>query len=64
LAQRFQAYADHRWARNAQVQARAIRNGHIFHAQGLLAIGRNLSLRLMGKRLMDLPWLYGQGPAL
>jgi salicylate hydroxylase len=64
LAQRFQAYADHRWARNAQVQARAIRNGHIFHAQGLLAMGRNLSLRLMGKRLMDLPWLYGQGPAL
>lgn len=61
-AQRLQAYAEQRWARNAQVQARAIRNGSIFHAQGLLATGRNLSMRLMGERLMDMPWLYGQGP--
>ncbi|WP_295521068.1 FAD-dependent monooxygenase [Limnohabitans sp. Rim8] len=64
VVQRLQAYADQRWARNAQVQARAIRNGQIFHAQGLVAMGRNLSMRLMGQRLMDLPWLYGQGPAL
>lgn len=61
---RLQAYAEQRWARNAQVQARAIRNGSIFHAQGLVAMGRNLSMRLMGERLMDVPWLYGQGPAL
>ena len=64
VAQRLQAYADQRWARNAQVQARAIRNGQIFHAQGLVAMGRNLSMRLMGERLMDVPWLYGQGPQL
>ena len=64
VTQRLQAYADQRWARNAQVQARAIRNGQIFHAQGLVAMGRNLSMRLMGERLMDVPWLYGQGPAL
>jgi salicylate hydroxylase len=64
LAQRLQTYADQRWARNAQVQARAIRNGQIFHAQGLVAMGRNLSMRLMGERLMDVPWLYGQGPQL
>jgi salicylate hydroxylase len=59
---RLQAYADQRWARNARVQARAIRNGHIFHAQGLLAMGRNLSMQLMGERLMDVPWLYGGDP--
>ena len=63
VTQRLQAYADQRWARNAQVQARAIRNGSIFHAQGLVAMGRNLSMRLMGERLMDVPWLYGGGPS-
>jgi salicylate hydroxylase len=59
-----QAYAEQRWARNARVQARAIRNGRIFHAQGLVAMGRNLSMRLMGERVMDVPWLYGQGKSL
>jgi salicylate hydroxylase len=44
------------------VQARAIRNGHIFHAQGALALGRNLSMQLLGERVMDVPWLYGGGP--
>lgn len=55
-----QAYAEQRWARNARVQARAIRNGRIFHAQGAVALGRNLSMRLLGGRLMDVPWLYGE----
>jgi salicylate hydroxylase len=63
VADRLQAYADQRWGRNAQVQARAIRNGSIFHAQGLVAMGRNMSMRLMGERLMDVPWLYGGGPS-
>ena len=63
-ADRLQAYAALRWARNARVQARAIRNGRIFHAQGLVAMGRNLSMRLMGERVMDVPWLYGQGKSL
>jgi salicylate hydroxylase len=62
--ERLQAYAQQRWARNARVQARAIRNGRIFHAQGAVAMSRNLSMRLMGERVMDVPWLYGQGPAL
>ena len=57
------AYAQARWARNARVQARAIRNGRIFHAQGAVALGRNLSMRLMGERVMDVPWLYGDGPS-
>jgi salicylate hydroxylase len=57
-----QAYAEQRWARNARVQARAIRNGRIFHATGPVAWGRNMSMRLMGERVMDVPWLYGDGP--
>jgi len=63
-SERLQAYAHQRWARNARVQARAIRNGQVFHAQGVVAMGRNLSMRLMGERVMDVPWLYGQGPSL
>ncbi|PUE40419.1 FAD-dependent monooxygenase [Limnohabitans sp. Hippo3] len=58
VAEQLQAYAEQRWVRNARVQARAIRNGRIFHAQGAVALGRNLSMRLMGERVMDVPWLY------
>ncbi|TAM42086.1 MAG: FAD-dependent oxidoreductase, partial [Burkholderiaceae bacterium] len=54
-------YAQGRWRRNAQVQARAIRNGQIFHADGLLRWGRDAALNVLGERLLDLPWLYG-GP--
>ena len=64
VPEQLQGYAEQRWARNARVQTRAIRNGRIFHAQGALALGRNLSLRLMGERVMDVPWLYGQGPSV
>jgi salicylate hydroxylase len=64
VAERLQAYAEQRWARNARVQARAIRNGRIFHAQGALSLGRNLSMQLLGERVMDVPWLYGGGPIL
>lgn len=60
VTEKLQAYAEQRWARNARVQARAIRNGRIFHATGPVAWGRNLSMRLMGERLMDVPWLYGR----
>ena len=51
-------YAASRWQRNARVQARSIRNGEIFHAQGLIRWGRDWSLRLLGERLLDVPWLY------
>jgi salicylate hydroxylase len=64
VAERLQAYAEQRWARNARVQSRAIRNGRIFHSTGPVAWGRNVSMRLMGERLMDVPWLYGGGAAL
>lgn len=58
---RLQRYAAMRWARSARVQTRAIRNGRIFHARGLMAWGRDLSMALFGEQLMDVPWLY-QGP--
>ena len=52
-------YALQRWQRNARVQSRSVRNGKIFHATGVLRLGRDLSLRLLGQRLLDVPWLYG-----
>ncbi len=55
---RLRRYALNRWQRNARVQARAIRNGEIFHARGLVALGRDTALRAMGAKLMDVPWLY------
>ena len=58
VAHSLQTYANIRWARSARVQHRAIRNERIFHATGPLALGRNLSMKLLGERLMDLPWLY------
>ncbi|HEY5582437.1 MAG TPA: FAD-dependent monooxygenase, partial [Rhodoferax sp.] len=52
-------YARRRWQRNARVQARAIRNGKIFHATGPLRWGRDAAMKLLGESLLDLPWLYG-----
>jgi len=51
-------YALNRWQRVARVQARALRNGRIFHATGVVQAGRDLSLRLLGPRILDVPWLY------
>jgi len=59
VGERLQQFAHTRWQRNARVQARAVRNGQIFHAAGPMRVGRDMSLRLMGARLMDVPWLYG-----
>jgi salicylate hydroxylase len=58
VAAKLAAYAQARWQRNARVQARAIRNGQIFHATGLVRWGRDLSTRLLGEGLLDMPWLY------
>lgn len=52
-------YAQARWERNARVQARAIRNGRIFHMRWPMRMGRDWVLRALGVRLLDLPWLYG-----
>ena len=51
-------YASRRWQRNARVQARAIRNGRIFHATGPVRWGRDAAMALLGERLLDVPWLY------
>jgi salicylate hydroxylase len=64
VAEQLQAYAEQRWARNARVQVRAIRNGRIFHAAGPVAWGRNLSMLITGGGVMDVPWLYGGGPVM
>ena len=58
VAERVQRYAAQRWPRNAQVQARAIRNGRIFHAHGPVSWGRNLAMGVLGAKVMDVPWLY------
>jgi salicylate hydroxylase len=56
-------YAQNRWQRNARVQARALRNGQIFHADGLLRWGRDSAMKVLGERLLDMPWLYGANSA-
>lgn len=55
-----QRYAAQRWQRNARVQARAVRNGAIFHLDGVARWGRDAALKLFGERLLDQPWLYGE----
>ncbi|MEI7495247.1 MAG: FAD-dependent monooxygenase [Betaproteobacteria bacterium] len=59
VGQRFAAFAHSRWQRNARVQERAIRNGEIFHATGPMQWARDVGLRTLGEKLMDMPWLYG-----
>ena len=54
----FRRYAEARWQRNARVQARARRNGDIFHAVGPVRLGRDMAMRTLGARLLDQPWLY------
>lgn len=61
VAQALLRYANLRWQRNARVQARAIRNGEIYHLKGLQKVGRDIALKMLGARLMDVPWLYN-GP--
>ena len=58
VAELLQHYAMNRWQRNARVQARAVQNGRIFHAQGPLRWARDASMKLLGKKLLDMPWLY------
>jgi salicylate hydroxylase len=54
-----QSYAQSRWKRNAKVQARARRNGKIFHATPPVSWARDTAMRLLGDKIMDQPWLYG-----
>jgi len=54
----FARYAAARWQRNARVQARARRNGEVFHASGARRLARDAALRVLGAHLLDNPWLY------
>ena len=54
----FARYAAARWQRNARVQARAKRNGDIFHSSGSIRVARDAALRVLGSHLLDAPWLY------
>ena len=54
-------YATIRQPRNAKVVRRSQTNGQVFHASGLVAKARNLTLRGLGKRVSDMGWLYGYG---
>jgi len=58
VAAALRLYAGRRWQRNARVQAGAIRNGQIFHAGGVVRWGRDAAMKLLGERLLDMPWLY------
>ncbi|MFP5325303.1 MAG: FAD-dependent monooxygenase [Gammaproteobacteria bacterium] len=60
----FGRYARTRWARNARVQARSERNGRIFHADGLVRLGRNAAMAMLGESLLDQAWLYSGPPPL
>jgi salicylate hydroxylase len=53
-----EAFATQRWRRNARVQARSIRNGELFHAQGFMRWGRDWGMKLLGEKVLDVPWLY------
>jgi salicylate hydroxylase len=61
LPERWALYAQARWARNARVQQKSIRNGRIFHMSGPLKWGRDMAMKVMGESLIDVPWLYA-GP--
>ena len=59
LPSALQLYAQTRWQRNAKVQARARRNGAIFHAKPPVSWARDVAMGLLGEKLLDSPWLYG-----
>jgi salicylate hydroxylase len=59
IAAGLNAYAALRWQRCAKVQARAKRNGELFHAQGLVSVARDAGMQLLGRHVLDVPWLYG-----
>ena len=59
LPSALQLYAQTRWQRNAKVQARARRNGQIFHAKPPVSWARDVAMGVLGEKIMDVPWLYG-----
>ena len=52
-------YATLREGRCARVVRAAARNAQVFHARGLLALGRDAYLRTQNGRRVGMDWLYG-----
>ncbi len=55
-------FGEFRWRRNRQVQLRSRMNGHIFHLTGFASWIRNQVIRMRGEKILDMPWLYNNGP--
>jgi 2-polyprenyl-6-methoxyphenol hydroxylase-like FAD-dependent oxidoreductase len=57
----FAAYADARKGRTSRIQAQSRQLGMIYHAKGMRAAARNLSLRLLGEThaVRRHEWIYG-----
>jgi salicylate hydroxylase len=53
-----QRYANARWQRNSRVQARAVRNGRVFHLRGVTQLARDAAITTLGSTILDVPWLY------
>jgi salicylate hydroxylase len=58
IARALQCYAQARWQRNAQVQRRAKRNGALFHLPPPFSSARDAGIGLLGRHVLDVPWLY------
>ena len=59
VAAALQHYAALRQSRCTRVVQTAARNAQIFHASGLMALGRDAYLRLQNGRPVGMGWLYG-----
>lgn len=62
LPEKLASAADERWLRNANVQRRSAQNGNIFQLKPPWVWGRDIALKLVGRRLMDQKWLYQDTP--
>jgi salicylate hydroxylase len=58
IAFRLDHFARLRWLRNSRVQARARLQAKIYHAPGVLGWARNFSLKTLGERIMQMPWIH------
>ena len=61
ISTQLQAFGQARWQRNARVQARSMRNGKIFHTSGAMRWARDAAMKMLGERILDVPWLYRGG---
>ncbi len=58
VSERLRRYAELRWQRCAKVQRQAMSNANVFHLGQPLRFMRNMAMRTLGARLLDMPWLY------